>query len=207
MSPRVKATKRPRRLKPKSLDEALTMLETIFPKEELERIRAGAEADMGRYHRNLGMWMRNTWGLWSGSPLKSSFQAMGVFHPDDMSSIIFRAFWRRQKDLPLEIDAMAAYSRRYWEVRSPPAEAKPCATGKPASRLFGLCADKAGAPRYLHVYACRGALWIYELDAGWSKPDEKLRARIAKLRKTRGLVEAPLQDRARSSRGRRAGPP
>ena len=43
---------------------------------------------MIRYHLDLGMWMRNNWGLWGGSRLHKYFRAKGISHPEDMSSVI-----------------------------------------------------------------------------------------------------------------------
>ena len=48
--------------------------------------------DMIRYHRGLGMWMRNNWGLWGGSRLSKYFRDRGVNHPEEMSGIILEFY-------------------------------------------------------------------------------------------------------------------
>ena len=55
--------------------------------------------DMIRYHRGLGMWMRNNWGLWGSSRLSKYFNDKGVFHPEDMSGIILEHYhdWLNDK--------------------------------------------------------------------------------------------------------------
>ena len=39
------------------------------------------------------MWLRNNWGLWSGSRLERYFYARGVYHPDNMSGAILEYYY------------------------------------------------------------------------------------------------------------------
>ncbi|MER2566650.1 MAG: DUF6794 domain-containing protein [Myxococcaceae bacterium] len=177
---------------PNDLPEALELLTKLCDAETLAQLRASKEeTDMYRLHHGLGMGLRNRWGLWGGSPLAKRFQAMGVFHPDDMSSIVLRSFWRKLHDRPIELEAQAAAARRYWDLREPPDAAQAC-TG--AKALFGLEAPE----RFVHVYSCgRGAYQAYELDAGWYVPDPKLKKRIEVLRREGDLISAPLEEPSR----------
>lgn len=45
-------------------------------------------------HWGFGTWMRNNWGLWGSSILKTYFLDLGVDHPDDMSSIILTSYYK-----------------------------------------------------------------------------------------------------------------
>ncbi len=44
---------------PKNLSEAHTELLKILQKEDIEIIRNGSEAEMGKYHHGFGTWHRN----------------------------------------------------------------------------------------------------------------------------------------------------
>ena len=43
-------------------------------------------------HHTLGRYIRNEWGLWTGSELKSELEKKGFTHPDDMSDYIIREY-------------------------------------------------------------------------------------------------------------------
>lgn len=54
------------------------------------KIRALTEDEFsGKFHFGFGMWLRNNWDLWKGSRLSKYFNSIGVYHPDDMTGIIF----------------------------------------------------------------------------------------------------------------------
>ena len=60
-------------------------------------------------HFRLGMWMRNSWKLWTGSRLSDYFYEQGIYHPDYMSSIILISFSRFRKGLELNTDELIRY--------------------------------------------------------------------------------------------------
>jgi len=73
---------------PQNLEECFARLKKLLPKDELERFRGFKDENMAYTHFGMGMWIRNNWGLWHGSSLVDYFNQIGIFHPDDMSSII-----------------------------------------------------------------------------------------------------------------------
>ena len=53
-------------------------------------------------HDSLGRWIRNEWGLWTGSELKDELMGKGFNHPDDMSNYIIEEFikyWNSKEKL------------------------------------------------------------------------------------------------------------
>ncbi len=100
---------------PKDLNDAFVELNTMLSPELIQEMKIGDERDMVRYHRSLGMWMRNNWGLWKGSRLSSYFNKLGIHHPDDMSGIILDSFWRHLNRRPLELKKQVKYYKDYWK--------------------------------------------------------------------------------------------
>src|SRR5688572_31142661 len=86
---------------PEDLDTALAVLDELLPDADKVTFKSSAEADAVRsQHFGIGQWIRNEWRLSNESPLARQFLALGVEHPDDMSGIILRSFWRRPEGRP-----------------------------------------------------------------------------------------------------------
>ena len=68
--------------------------------------RKNSEIELAEYHMGLGRWMRNSWGLWSGSRLQQYFLNKGVHHPDNMSGIIILAYNKYLNGESVDIDKM-----------------------------------------------------------------------------------------------------
>ncbi|MFA5337646.1 MAG: DUF6794 domain-containing protein [Candidatus Omnitrophota bacterium] len=100
---------------PRNLDDCFKELKKMLNPELIKEMKAGAEADMTKYHRGLGMWIRNNWGLWSGSRLKTYFNDLGVRHPDDMSGVILTSFWRNLNNKPIQLKEQIKYYQDYWK--------------------------------------------------------------------------------------------
>jgi len=94
---------------PHNLEECFTELKRQLTSEQLQTFKNVKESDIIRYHLGLGMWIRNSWGLWAGSDLAASLGKMGC-HPDRMSNRILTEFHR--------------YLNKEPEARRGPAEAK-----------------------------------------------------------------------------------
>ncbi|MDD4182857.1 MAG: hypothetical protein PHT53_03445 [Candidatus Omnitrophica bacterium] len=100
---------------PENLNDCFTELKRMLSPELIKEMQAGAEADMAKYHHGLGMWIRNNWGLWSGSRLKTYFNNLEVRHPDDMSSIILDSLWRTLNNKPIKLEEQIKYYQDYWK--------------------------------------------------------------------------------------------
>lgn len=69
----------------------------------------------GTAHFGIGLWMRNNWGLWSGSRLSEYFNELGIDHPDDMSGIILDSYYSELTNTVFNLDSAIAYYIKYWE--------------------------------------------------------------------------------------------
>ena len=94
---------------PEDIEDCFTELETMLHPDMIEEMRSGDEDDMIMYHHGLGRWIRNNWGLWSGSRLFDYLYELGLHHPDDMSDIILHSFWRYLNDRPLELEEQVQF--------------------------------------------------------------------------------------------------
>ena len=76
---------------PKTVNEAIYTLEKILSDEDREYLLKNGAISM---HDSLGRWIRNEWGLWTGSELKDELMNMNkdLNHPDDMSNYIIEEF-------------------------------------------------------------------------------------------------------------------
>jgi len=83
---------------PKDIGEAIDTLDTILSAEDKQYVTdsLSLEAFVASTHWGLGMWMRNNWGLWGGSRLQRFFRDRQVFHPDDMSCEILKAYYKKK---------------------------------------------------------------------------------------------------------------
>ena len=76
---------------PKTVNEAISTLEKILSDKDKEYLLKNGAISV---HDSLGRWIRNEWGLWTGSELKDELMNMnkGLNHPDDMSNYIIEEF-------------------------------------------------------------------------------------------------------------------
>jgi len=70
---------------------------------------------IGMYHFGIGMGIRNNWELWQGeNDLVKFFNSHGIFHPDDMSSIILISFHRKLNNKEIDFESQVQYYLDYW---------------------------------------------------------------------------------------------
>ena len=81
---------------PATLEEALRLLAATVPSAQQAAIAATVDEDLIHLHFGLGMWIRNTLGLWSGN--SALMRATGARSPDDASQAIILAFRNRLRD-------------------------------------------------------------------------------------------------------------
>lgn len=83
---------------PKDIDEAIDSLDAIISEEE-KRFIADSLSLVNfciDAHFGWGLWIRNEWGLWGGSRLQKFLIKKKVYHPDDMSYEILKAYYKKK---------------------------------------------------------------------------------------------------------------
>lgn len=98
---------------PNNLQEAMNILKT---RDGIEKFKNEKEENVCLYHHTIGRWIRNNWGLWEekDNQLKTYFKTLGIWHADDMSSIILTSLWRQLNNKPLNIDEQVKVYKDYW---------------------------------------------------------------------------------------------
>lgn len=77
---------------PKNLYECMVQLDSLLKPKHREAIKSSG-GNTSLYHHGLGRYLRNNWGLWSGSRLQKYFENRAPFVPDDMSVIILDYYY------------------------------------------------------------------------------------------------------------------
>jgi hypothetical protein len=80
---------------PKTVPEAVDHMITALGRDERELIRTADEADLGQFRFGLGTGIREVFQLWHGN--KDLLKSCGSenMHPDDATTVIVEALWRR----------------------------------------------------------------------------------------------------------------
>lgn len=167
---------------PENLEECLAKLQKELPIEVLADMKSGKETEMGKYHFELGMRIRNGWGLWQGSKLSKYFNSIGIFHPDDMSGIIFTSLWRRLNGQDIKLQEQVEFYKRYWLAHADP-KYFTCPKCKGKIILKGGQFKTGGDfSAYFHIGSCEKCkrLWAYEYDKGWYISDRRTKKNWSK---------------------------
>lgn len=102
--------------KPKNLDEAISQLDILLTEKKKKDIYDMTEKDyISNSHFSTGMWIRNNWGLWGGQELAKYFNALGIYHPDDMSGIILCSYYRHIHNQDYKLEEQIKYYQDYWK--------------------------------------------------------------------------------------------
>lgn len=99
---------------PKNLADCLIILQESTPADIMEKLKSG-ELTTTSLHHTAGRSIRNNWKLWGNSDLEQWFQSIGIWHPDDMSSIILDSFVKTLKGEPIDLEGQVKFYQDYWE--------------------------------------------------------------------------------------------
>ena len=85
---------------PKNLDDAINSLDGIYSDSTKIEITKLTEKEFiyGNYRPGIGLWMRNNWQLWGGSRLSKYFRDNKINHPESMSVVILKSYYRYLKN-------------------------------------------------------------------------------------------------------------
>lgn len=133
---------------PPDLHRCYSCLDKMLTPEQRDEMKncKSEEEMVGKYHFGLGMGLRNGWGLWANSRLAEYFNEMGVYHPDDMSSIILKSYWLKLNGKRYDIVPDIVHFQRYalqWMIALQPDKMKCPRCGAGIEGIYPLdCAIK-----------------------------------------------------------------
>ena len=79
---------------PKNLEDCSIQLDKLLSKENKQEIKnLDSKQAIIKFHHGLGTWIRNHWGLWSGSRLQKYFIENNIKQPDEMSKVILEYYY------------------------------------------------------------------------------------------------------------------
>lgn len=106
----------PDNYQPKDLEDAIEFLDYKWNDIDKQKFKeTDEESATVMLHFGTGMYLRNNWGLWdSNSQLCKYFKSIGIFHPDDMSSIILTSFHRHLNNKDIDLQGQIKYYKDYW---------------------------------------------------------------------------------------------
>jgi len=101
---------------PTDLNDAISYFECKSTKDALADFQKKNEREaVGSLHFGAGLSIRNNWELWAGtSKLSKYFRDLGIYHPDDMSSIILISLHRKLNGVEIDLDSQIRYYKEFW---------------------------------------------------------------------------------------------
>ena len=101
---------------PSSLDESLNYFEKKWTDSTKNSFKNKTEKDaVTELHMTIGMWIRNSWLRSENDSLVKQFNKMGIYHPDDISSIILTSLHRKLNHKDLKIKEQSQHYIDYWK--------------------------------------------------------------------------------------------
>jgi len=98
---------------PRNLNKSISYFERHWTTKELRDFKIGSQNSYGRLE--IGVWIRNNWirshpkGL-----LVHYFHKLGIFNPEDMSSIILTSLRRKLNNNNIDLDGQVEHIKAYW---------------------------------------------------------------------------------------------
>ena len=100
---------------PSNLQECNIELDKILIKEDKEFIKLANLIDL---HANLGRRIRNDWGLLYKNKLSDYFNNLGIWHPNDISSIILTFYKCYLNNTFFNLNNEIEKYKQYWRANS-----------------------------------------------------------------------------------------
>lgn len=102
--------------KPKNIEESIAYFEKKWTDNEKNVFKNKNEADaVTELHMTVGMWIRNSWIRNENDSLVDQFHKIGVFHPEDISTIILTSLHRKLNHKEIKLDEQAQKYIEYWK--------------------------------------------------------------------------------------------
>jgi hypothetical protein len=159
---------------PKDIDDAIIHLDILLGASFKAEYEEYKEEDLnGLYSFTFGMWIRNNWQLWNGSRLSKYFNEIGIYHPDDMSGIIFVSYHRHLTGKDINLQQQIEHYKAYWKViKDPSKDIYPKGEEKlefNTKQVYDLKQGNIPACVHIQSNSKTDKVWIYDYHFGWKQ--------------------------------------
>jgi hypothetical protein len=101
---------------PQNLEESLNYFEKNWTDSAKSSFKNKPEKDaVTKLHTTVGMWIRNNWIRQGNDSLVIQFNKIGIYNPDDISSIILTSLHRKLNHKDLNVEKQAQHYIDYWK--------------------------------------------------------------------------------------------
>lgn len=134
--------------KPKNLNEAISYLDNDWNAIEKNKFKNLSERDaLTSSYFAAGLWIRNNWVYADrDSALVQSFHKLGIYAPDDISSIILTSFHRELNNKPMDLINQIEPYKLYWK------SIEDCEAKTKAAELFNYKKYAVGSEITISMY-------------------------------------------------------
>lgn len=103
---------------PKNLDEAVIYFQQNWSKEQLAIFKNKSENEaVTDEHFATGIWIRNNWIRSNkDTTFKNHFNELGIYAPDDISSIVLTSLHRTLNKKDVELGKQVEFYKSYWQA-------------------------------------------------------------------------------------------
>ena len=102
---------------PQSIEDSLNYFEKNWSTNEKSTFKQQPENfAVSQLHMSVGLWIRNNWIRKDNNSLIEEFHKIGVYHPDDISSIILTSLHRKLNNKNLKLEEQTKYYINYWKL-------------------------------------------------------------------------------------------
>jgi len=103
---------------PIDLIDAIDYLECMWSKNAKKKFSELPEKEaVSSLHFTTGLAIRNSWDLWNNkNSLVKFFNSKGIFHADDISSIILTSFHRHLNNKEIQFESQVTFFKAYWNA-------------------------------------------------------------------------------------------
>jgi hypothetical protein len=102
---------------PKDLDDCLRQFDKNWSQEMKDTFKKTSEDLITRKYTVLQEWMMDNWGLWGESRLRKYFHTFGMYHPEDMASMILISYHRHINGKEIRLADQIQFYRDYWQLK------------------------------------------------------------------------------------------
>ena len=103
----------------KNLEDAFEWLDSLNAKDQESWLKMEEDSALVVTHHGLGTMVRNELKLWFDGSIVPFFNNLGIYHADDMSSIILTSFHRSKNNVDIKLDKQIKIYIDHWKKVDP----------------------------------------------------------------------------------------